>query len=303
MAFGCEQLGGVDWGPFDGAAALAAVEVALNCGIRLFDTADIYGLGLSERRLADILRPRRPDVVIATKFGLNWRQQEASQRAQTFRDSSRRRVREALEGSLRRLGVDSIDLYQVHWPDPSTPIAETLDELERCRREGKIVHIGLCNFPVALLREACGVTAIASAQVPYSLLDRSAEVELLPFCADHHVAVVVYGPLAHGLLSGKYDATTRFGIDDRRGRMPAYRGEEFRRNLRIVHDVKAVAERYGKSPSQIALRWVLRNPAVTCAIVGCKTQQQVSENADVFDWDLSDEDYAQLSQCSRKCEE
>ena len=166
VGFGCEPLGGTDWGHVGESDAVAAVSRALDLGISFFDTADVYGLGRSEEILSRALGKRRKDVVIATKFGVNWHRGPKEGRAQTFFDCSSRRAIEALEGSLRRLRVDCISLYLVHWPDPNTPIGETMQTLMKCREAGKIQHIGVSNFPVSLIREAHQAGSVVAVELP-----------------------------------------------------------------------------------------------------------------------------------------
>ena len=290
LAFGCEPLGGTDWGQVDGDLAKEAVSRAVDLGINFFDTADVYGLGRSEEALSAALGERRHDVVIISKFGVNWRQDPNGGRAETFLDSSPRRVVQALENSLRRLRIDCIPLYLVHWPDPRTPITETMEALLRCQQAGKIRHVGVSNFPARLVRQANQVVKLAAVELPYSLLDREAERELVPCCRELGIDVLVYGPLAQGLLTGKYGPGTRFSRDDRRSRLAHFQGEKLARNLKMVDKLSAVAQRKEKTATQVAIRWVLDNPSVASAIVGVKTPEQLEDNLGAMDWRLEPKD-------------
>jgi aryl-alcohol dehydrogenase-like predicted oxidoreductase len=287
VAMGCEPLGGTDWGAYDPAQAEAAVCRALDLGVTVFDTADVYGLGLSEEVLSRALGPRRHDVVIVTKFGVAW--EEGGRRARTWRDASPARVRAALLASLRRLRLDRIPLYLVHWPDPATPVEATMEALARCRDEGLVEAVGVSNFTPELVRRAHAVLPLAALELQYSLLDRGAEAGLLPLARELGVTVLAYGPLAQGLLTGKYGAGARFGANDRRHRLGHFRGRGLERALEVVGRVCAAAERLGRTPAQVALRWVLDHPAVSCAIAGAKSPAQVEANAGVAGWRLPPE--------------
>ncbi len=295
LGFGCEPLGGTDWGGVDQKAVMNAVQKAVDEGVNFFDTADVYGLGCSEELLSQALGENRNRVIIATKFGVNWKSCANGGRAKTFHDSSPAHVRKALEDSLRRLKLDCISLYQVHWPDPDTDIAETIEMLVRCKEAGKIRHFGVSNFSSEQILKAHHVHVLASAQLPYNLLDRHAEGKQLSSCRNLNVGTLVYGPLAQGLLTGKYDVCTRFGEDDRRSRLAHFLPENLERNLQVVDRLKEIGNRYRKSAVQIALRWVFDNPLVTCAIIGMKTPGQLNENIGSLGWKLTPEDREYLT--------
>lgn len=286
VGFGCWAMGGSRWGNVDDQDSIAAVHEALNLGVNFFDTADVYGFGHSEEILCQALGNHRNQVVIATKFGVNWDKKTGK----TFRDCSPYRVVEALEGSLRRLKLDCIPLYQIHWPDPKTPICATMEALQKSQQAGKIRYIGLSNFSPELIREAQTVLRVESLQVPYNVLEHDIEKEILPFCQGQQVGVLVYGPLVHGLLSGKYRYGVKFEKDDFRSWDENFQGERFKRNLTMVDRLRQVGIRYGKSPSQVAIRWILDNPYITCAITGIRRPEQIAENAGAVNWRLSQED-------------
>lgn len=275
IGFGAEPLGGTDWGNLDEQQALAAVRQAVESGITLFDTADVYGLGRSEELLSQALGAQRHRVVIVTKFGVNWEITDGAQRARTFFDSSPRRVREALENSLRRLRIDCIPLYLIHWPDPRTPVGETIDELRKCQAAGKVRYFGVSNFSIEQLKQAQQIAPIAAIEFQYSLLDRRPEVDLLPFCKQQGIGVLAYGVLGQGLLTGKYDIESQFPAHDRRQRLAHFQGQQLIQNLDKVDRVKRIAEMYAKQPAQLAIRWALDHPDIACAIVGAKTPQQI----------------------------
>lgn len=293
IGFGCWAMGGHGWGLVDESAIVKAVHRALDLGVNFFDTADVYGLGHSEEVLSQALGPRRHDVVIATKFGVTW-----NDRANIGRDISAQYLVTALDASLRRLRLDCIPLYQIHWPDGQTPISETMEALQKCQEMGKIRYIGCSNFPVLLINEAMECGQLTSLQAPYSLIQREIEQDVLPCCARHHLSVLTYGTLAKGLFSGKYDAGTVFGADDVRQRDPAFQGENFKKNLSLVAELGEVAQVYEKSTTQVALRWTLDNPLVSSVITGVKGVEQIEENVQATGWCLAASDRETLSQCT-----
>jgi len=293
IGFGAEPLGGTDWGYLDEGQAILAVSRACDLGINLFDTADVYGLGHSETLLSKGLGSHRHEAIIITKFGVGWRQPEVG-RAETYLDSSPTRVVEALEASLYRLRIDCVPIYLVHWPDPHTPIDATLQALLECQKAGKVRYFGVSNFSLDQVSIALKTSALAVLQTEYSLVNRIAEKDLLPFCQRQSIGVLVYGSLAQGLLTGKYGTESKFSTDDRRHRLPSFQGENLRRNLEIAERVKVVSSKVNKSSAQVALRWVLDQPSVSGAIVGIKTVEQVENNSGAIGWRLSPEDRTYL---------
>ena len=271
LAFGTWQLGG-DWGPTDTAAAMDAVRRAADEGVTLFDTAHAYGFGQSEQLLSAALRDvPREQVVIATRGGL--RPTDAG----LVRDASARSVREGVDASLRALGTDYVDLYQLHWPDPAVPFDETADTLARLRDEGKIRHVGLSNFDVEQIGTFEVTLPVETLQPPYHLFRRNIEAEVLPYAAAHDIGVLVCAPLAHGLLSGILDPGTRFARDDWRSQTPMFQGETYAHNLRVVAGLGELAIELGVTLPQLAIGWTLTNPAVHVAIVGTRNRDHVDE--------------------------
>ncbi|MGE0756142.1 MAG: aldo/keto reductase [Pirellulaceae bacterium] len=285
---GC-PLGGYGWGDVDEHEGMAAVRRALELGITFFDTADIYGLGRSEELLSRALGDSRHDVVIATKFGVR-----RTADGRTVRDITPRYVREALEASLRRLRIECIPLYYIHWPDGVTPIEDTVLELDRCRTAGKIESLGVSNFSAEQLRTACSMARISAMQVQYSLVDQALVRAIRQTAMELDVPLVTWGSLAQGLLTGKYTASTQFLSHDRRSRYVNFQGDKLIGNLRVVDEVRCLAAQLGRSPGQIALRWLLDSPAVGCVLFGAKRPDQVSDNVQACGWQLSASDYARL---------
>jgi aryl-alcohol dehydrogenase-like predicted oxidoreductase len=292
IAFGTWQLGG-DWGAFDEGEAIAAIRHARELGINFFDTAQAYGFGASERMLGSALRheldTRRDEVVIATKGGLR-----IDERRGLMRDSSPAWLRHGVQESLRALGVDHIDLYQVHWPDPETPFAETAQALEELVEEGKIRHVGVSNFDVSQIAEFARTRPVETLQPPYHLFRRDAEADVLPYCREHDIGVLVYGTLAHGLLTGAMDRGTTFADDDWRRQSPLFEGETFERNLGTVAELERFARERDHTVSQLAIAWTLANPSVDVAIVGSRRASHIEDSVGALELRLSAEEMAEI---------
>jgi aryl-alcohol dehydrogenase-like predicted oxidoreductase len=294
IGLGCEPLGGTDWGAVDEDLAQRAIAEGVACGIDLFDTADIYGLGRSEERLAHALAAHRHRAVIISKCGIRPETDFQLTRARTYRDGSARWVAEAVDQSLRRLRIERIPLYLVHWPDPNTPITETIAALDHCRRAGKVGHIGVSNFSATQLREAHQASPLTVVELQYNLLTRYAERDVLPLCEQLGIGVIAYGPLAQGLLTGKYAAGHRFGVNDRRHRLPHFQDKFLIDSLETMRRLKEVSRFRRRSPAQVALRWVLDHPVVSGAIVGVKSPEQVRDNVQALGWNLNPEERSYL---------
>jgi len=291
IAFGTWQLGG-DWGPTDTGAAMDAIRRAADGGVTFFDTAQGYGFGQSEQLLAAALRHlRRQDVVIATKGGLR------PEGTGVVRDASSAWIRQGVEASLRALDTDYVDLYQVHWPDPATPFEETADVLGKLVADGKLLHVGVSNFDVEQMEAFSATLPIETLQPPYHLFRREIEAEVLPYTAANDIGVVVYGPLAHGLLSGHLTVETEFDPADWRSKSSVFHGASFERNLRAVDLLRQLAEgELGITLPQLAVAWTLHNPAVDVAIVGTRDPAHVDEALAAADIVLDDEVMQRIDQ-------
>jgi aryl-alcohol dehydrogenase-like predicted oxidoreductase len=289
IGLGTWAFGG-DWGRVDQAEADATIGHAIDAGINFFDTAQGYGFGASERLLADALwsRTRREDVVVATKGGLRM------DGDLLVRDDSARWLRQGVDDSLRNLRTDYIDLYQVHWPDPATPAEETGSALTELIAEGKIRHVGVSNYGPAEMDTLRRFAAVETLQPPYHLFRREIEADVLPYCAAHGMGVLVYGPLAHGLLSGTMTPQTTFAPGDWRGHSPDFSGETFARNLAVVEDLGRFAAERGLSLVELAVAWTLSHPAVHVAIVGARRPAQLEGSIGAADVKLTDEDRCEI---------
>jgi len=292
ICFGTWQYGG-DWGAQQETDAIGAIHRARELGINFFDSAQGYGFGAAERilgrALRDDLRAHRTDVVIATKGGLR-----PAGKGGVARDASPGWLRQGVEDSLRALEVDVIDLYQLHWPDPKTPVQETAGALGELIDEGKIRHAGVSNFDAAQMEEFSRTLPVETLQPPYHMFRRDIESAILPYCRQHQIGVLAYGPMAHGLLGGRWTLATAFPADDWRASSPIFRGEAFRRNLRVVDELKAFAAQRGSTVAQLAIAWVLANPAVQVAIVGARNAEQIEQTAPAASITLSQADLQQI---------
>jgi len=289
IAFGCAAIGGYDYGKVNDRESIRAVRKALDLGINFFDTADVYGFGHSEEILAEALGAERHNVIIGTKFGVRW-----DARGKTYRDISSVSVAQALEASLRRLRLDCIPLYQIHWPDQRTDISETMHQLMRLQESGKIRFIGCCNFPSAMLREAQAYCRSESIQLPFSLLQQDSEHTLAECRQTYSMSALCYNVLAQGFFSGKYGLNSQFDGSDLRRKSVIFQPNHLTDNLALLERIRLVADRYGKTPAQVAIRWVLDHSPNSCALAGIKQAHQAAENAGAAGWKLSDSDLVYL---------
>ncbi len=258
------------------------VRTALDNGISFIDTADVYGTGRSEELVGEVLKEYPRDrYVIATKGGSDWRN--------GIRDNSPEYLRKAVGESLERLQLESIDLYYIHWPDNKTPVKEAVAELAKLKAEGKIKAVGVSNFTLEQLKEANSEGGISAIQLQYHMLDRSIEKDILPYCVEHGITVVPYGPLAFGILGGKYDEDFLLEEGDWRKRVPLFQEGEFEKNLAIVEKLKALAGRLGTDVSKLALAWLLAQPGIDSVIPGGKRPDQVLANLEAADIELDEE--------------
>jgi aryl-alcohol dehydrogenase-like predicted oxidoreductase len=297
LGFGCWEIGGT-YGRIDEGEFRRAVARAIDGGITCFDTAEAYGMGVSEEALAWALGGRRNDVVIATKFGVGY--EEMPNR----RDSSRERVLASIDKSLRRLRTDHVEIYLVHWPDPNTPLDETMAALDDIVRQGKARYIGVSNFRLAQIEECVRLRPIDAVQYGWNMFDRRMQAEIFPYCAAQQIGVMAYGSLAYGMLSGTFHGGMQFEESDWRskggmlGSLNLFRTlfgpEHFPCNLAAVEELKGLAAKYGKSLPQFALRWTLSNPVVGTALVGFRTPAEVTENLGALGLEISNADMAEI---------
>lgn len=276
------------WGPQDDRESVRTIHQALDVGINWIDTAAVYGLGHAEEVIAGALGDLREEIYLATKCGLVW-----DSRGRVRNNNRPESIFKEAESSLRRLKTDYIDLYQIHWPDPDTPVEDSWEAMVRLQEQGKVRYIGVSNFDVPLLDKCNAIAHVTSLQPPYNLIRREIEQEILPWCNAHQTGVVAYSPLHSGLLTGKFDIA-RLAKDDWRRKSPYFREPQLSKGLRLVEALKPIAEKYDKTLSQLSIAWVLMNPTVTSAIVGARRPEQVEEIVGGADWKIAPGDMKRI---------
>ncbi len=294
---GC-PLGGYGWGNVEKTDLINAVKTAVDNGINFFDTADTYGLGESERTLAEALGSRLNDIVITTKFGVR------VENGKTTYDNSREYIFKAVEGSLKRLNRDYIDLYQVHYRDGKTPLSDVAESLEVLKQQGKIRYYGLSNIHEEDGKELkeFKTNPFVSFQDEYSLACRKNEKEMIKFRDEFNMTPFTWGSLGQGILSGKYDKNCKFDSNDRRSRdiYVNFHGQKLLKNLEIVEVLKQIALNHNKSVSAVAIRWILDYLSDSVVIVGAKSPKQVIQNVEALDWTLSPQEIKELEKISKE---
>ncbi len=291
IALGTWAIGGWMWGGSDEAESIRTIHSAIDRGINLVDTAPVYGFGRSEEIVGKALAEvGARNVLIATKVGLDWRDG-----GQPFRNATAARIRKEVEDSLRRLRRDAIDIYQVHWPDPKTPMAETAEAMAALYRAGKIRAIGISNFSLEQVREFLSAAPLHAMQPPHNLFERQAEKDLLPYCRDNGIVTLAYGSLCRGLLSGSIKADTSFGGDDLRRHDPKFRSPRLQHYLQAVERLDDFAKRrFGKRVLHLAVRWVLDQQPLSIALWGARHPAQLDSVADVMGWKLDTDALAEI---------
>jgi aryl-alcohol dehydrogenase-like predicted oxidoreductase len=283
IALGTWAIGGWMWGGTDDAQAIATIKSAIDRGITLIDTAPAYGFGHAEELVGQALAEAgaRDQVCIATKVGLDWND------GKVFRNASRARIRREVEDSLRRLRTDTIDIYQVHWPDPKAPIEETAEAMLELHRAGKIRAIGVSNFSVAQMETFRTIAPLHTAQPPYNLFERGTEADILPYCRSDDIATLAYGPLCRGLLSGRITRDTRFTGDDIRQQDPKFQAPRLNQYVAAVQQLDRFARaNYGKRVIHLAMRWVLDREGITFALWGARRPDQLDAVSEIAGWKI-----------------
>ncbi len=293
IGFGAWAIGGGNWdfawGPQDDAESIRAIHAALDEGINWIDTAAIYGLGHSEEIVGQAVRSSSQKPLVFTKCSMRW---DADRKI--YRSLKAASVAEELEGSLRRLGVETIDLYQIHWPNPDEEIEEGWAELARQQKAGKIRWIGVSNFNASQMQRAQAIAPITSLQPPYSMLRPAVEAEILPYCLEHRIGVINYSPMVSGLLTGRMSAerVAAMPADDWRRKAVEFNEPRLSRNLRLVQLLREIGDGHGVEPGVVAVAWTLHHPAITAAIVGGRSAEQVKGLAPALRFRLSDQEHA-----------
>jgi aryl-alcohol dehydrogenase-like predicted oxidoreductase len=295
IGFGAWAIGGGNWdfgwGPQDDRESIEAIVRALEDGVNWIDTAAVYGLGHSEEIVAKALAESRKKPYVFTKCSMRWHEDRSM-----YQSLKKDSVREEVENSLRRLKLDAIDLYQIHWPDPEADLEEGWEAMARLKEEGKLRYIGVSNFSVEQIKRVQKIAPVTSLQPPYSLVNPAAEKEILPFCKAHNIGVINYSPMASGLLTGKMTAArvAAMPADDWRPRTAQFKEPKLSRNLKLVELLREIGDAHNVQPGVVAVAWTLRNPAVTAAIVGARRASQVDGTLPAATFRLSDEEAAKI---------
>jgi aryl-alcohol dehydrogenase-like predicted oxidoreductase len=297
LAFGAWAIGGWMWGGADSKDAIKAIETAIDNGMTTIDTAPIYGFGLSEELTGKAIKGKRAKVQILTKFGLIWNEKKGEfflasedntgKAVDIYRYSSKEKVISDCDQSLRRLGTDYIDLFQIHWADPTTPVSETMEALEILVKKGKIRAGAVCNYSKDLMEEAEKTYLIASNQVPYSMVNRSIEKDVVPHCIEKNIGILAYSPLQRGVLTGKIKKDHKFNEGDTRPNTLYYKEPNFSRIIGLTDKLSKIADDRKVTLSELVLNWTLQQPGITCALAGARNSAQVLENVKSVDFRLS----------------
>lgn len=301
VTFGAWAAGGWMWGGTEQNKSVEAIQAAYDHGVTSIDTAPAYGQGLSEKIVGEAIKGiERDKVQILTKYGLRWDTEKGHFRfaskdndgndinmhAYAAKDS----IIQECEDSLKRLGTDYIDLYQIHWPDPSTPVEETMAAMDQLKEQGKIREAAVCNYDTDQLKEAEQYHDIISNQVPYSMLRRDIETDVVPYCIDNGLGILAYSPMQRGLLTGKMKPGQDFAEGDARAESPYYSDENIRRTNDFLEKIRPVAENHNATLAQLSIRWAIQQPGITIALVGARNEEQATQNAKAAEFELSDDE-------------
>lgn len=307
ITFGSWAAGGWMWGKTDHQTAVNAIRAAYNLGVTSIDTAPIYGQGESERIVGEAIRDiPRDRVQILTKYGMRWdlakgdfafkSKDNQGNPIDIYKYAGKESVIKECEDSLRRLGTDYIDLYQIHWPDSTTPMSETFEAVERLIEQGKVRYAGVCNYDAALLEDAAKVTNLVSDQIPYSMVNRGMDRDTIPYCMRNQKSVIVYSPLERGLLTGKMHPGYSFAEGDHRKNNPFFTDENIKKTETFLEKLKPLADEKGATLSQLVIRWTIEHPGITVALVGARNSEQAIQNAKAADVVLTAEEIQFINQ-------
>ena len=298
IGLGTWAMGGGDWkfgwGPEDDMASVKAIHAALDLGINWLDTAAIYGHGHAEEVVGRAIKGIRNEVVVATKCGRVW-EGDSREIGKSLRPDS---IKREVEASLKRLNIETIDLYQIHWPEPDEEIEEGWAAMAQLVKEGKVRYVGVSNFSLEQLKRAQAIHPITSLQPPYSMLRREIEEEIMAYCGTNQIGIIAYSPMQAGLLTGKFTKERAAGLPDSdwRSQHPFFMEPQLSVNLQAIEQLKEIANKKNITLSQLSLAWVLRNKGVTAAIVGARSPEQIAETARAGDMSLSKEELKNIEQ-------
>ncbi|WP_212000340.1 aldo/keto reductase [Chitinophaga sp. HK235] len=311
VTFGAWAAGGWMWGGTERKEAVKAIRASYDEGVTSIDTAPIYGQGTSEEIVGEAIKGiPRDKVQILTKFGMRWdlakgdfafkSQNNQGQDIDIYKYAGKASIIKECEDSLRRLGTDYIDLYQIHWPDSTTPIAETMDTVADLIKQGKVRYAGVCNYNASQLEEARRHVQVVSDQVPYSMVKRGIEAEDLPYCIDNGLSVLAYSPLERGLLTGKMKPGHQFAPGDHRAGIYFYKDENLKRTNAFLEKLNPLAVAKNASLSQLVIRWTIEQPGITIALVGARNAEQALQNARAAAIQLTEEEISFITNALNK---
>jgi aryl-alcohol dehydrogenase-like predicted oxidoreductase len=301
ITFGAWAAGGWMWGGNDDQQAIDAMKAAYDMGITSIDTAPIYGQGKSEELVGQAIKGiSRDKVQILTKYGMRWDLNKGTfgfnskdndgKDIEVYKYAAKESIIKECEDSLKRLGTDYIDLYQIHWPDDTTPIAETMEAILRLQEQGKIRAAGVSNYNVAQMQEAEKTIKLASNQVPFSMVKRDIEADVIPYCLQNNKGILAYSPMERGLLTGKMKAGQEFGEGDHRAELKFFKDENIQRTNDFLAKIKPIADEKNATLGQLVIRWTINRPGITVALVGARNAEQATQNAKAIDVQLTTEE-------------
>lgn len=306
LAFGAWAIGGWMWGGAEEQDAIKALQAAYHAGITTIDTAPVYGFGRSEELVGKAMKGiARDKYQVLTKFGMNWETEEGEyffdsvdNEGRPFRMhkwASKKKVVQECEDSLRRLQTDYIDLYQIHWPDNTTPMQETFEAVQQLIDQGKVRAAGVCNYNVEQVSEALETIQLASNQVPYSMINRDIEKNVVPQAIERGMGIIAYSPLQRGLLTGKINPGHQFGKGDTRADNRFYTNENIRRTNALLEEIRPIADTHGATLALLVINWTIHQPGIACTLVGARNEDQVASNAKALTFTLSPEELEQIT--------
>lgn len=313
VTFGAWAAGGWMWGGNESNDAVAAIRASYDLGVNAIDTAPIYGQGASEEIVGKAIKDiPRDKIYILTKYGMRWdstkgnfafkSKDNSGNDIDIYKYAGKESIIKECEDSLKRLGTDYIDLYQIHWPDVTTPIPETMEAVAQLIKDGKVRYAGVCNYDAAQMQEAEKHVKLASNQVPYSMVKRDIEKDVVPYCLEHNKGILAYSPLERGLLTGKLKPGHKFAEGDHRAGLYFFKNENIERTNTFLNEIKPIADAKGITLGQLVILWTLQQPAITITLVGARNAEQATQNAKAVDASLTTEEVQEISKALDKLE-
>ncbi|HWB28075.1 MAG TPA: aldo/keto reductase [Chitinophagaceae bacterium] len=308
ITFGAWAAGGWMWGSTDRNDAVAAIKASYDLGVTSIDTAPIYGQGDSEEIVGEAIKGLPRDrVQILTKYGMRWNdtkgafafksKNNSGEEIDIYKYAGKESIIKECEDSLKRLGTDYIDLYQIHWPDDTTPIAESMEAVATLIQQGKVRYAGVCNYSAAQMKEAGQTVKLVSNQIPFSMVNRAVEDETVPYCIAHNKAVLAYSPLERGLLTGKMKPGQLFAEGDHRATNRFFTGDSITCTNAFLEKIKPIADAKNATLAQLVIRWTIERPAITIALVGARNAAQAIQNANAINVHLTEDEIAFINSC------